>query len=397
MNMTNVTNNVQTPKLKPKQKASESGTQNDFRDIMNQSAKENQDLNLEKAQEAETQKKPEISETIQKDSKPDIEDENLDSAFDQTGAISKEMMAFMNIVQPEIKQIEVINNQINLKSSDNQTLENVAYAPDSKNSTLIMAKNDIKLQSDEGSIKIEVNNGYKSDKAAPELTLEKTGENQVKIQAAQPDARNIKSVKAEEDMPDDTKIEAAKQKIEVEIESKSEIDTDKTQLNQNPKNQQIAENPEVIKVKVGDLQETSPAKFIKEISEKIYIKNAGDNEYEIQLDPENLGKIRVRVTFEQGQTNVSLMCTSSKTLSLLSENMAGLSQLIQDNTRNAVTVNVQEDSYLNHEQNQGNKQQQSQQNKENNRDNQNPEFADQIKLGLWEIENLKKQFQMSSY
>lgn len=153
------------------------------------------------------------------------------------------------------------------------------------------------------------------------------------------------------------------------------------------------EQVETIKIKVGDGQEVSSENLIKEISKNVIIKAEKSNEYELQLDPENLGKIKVKLLFEDGKLTVSMLCNNSKTASLLSEGISSLGQAIQQNTKSEVTVNVREENYLNNNQNQQkgqNSSNQQNQNQQNHRED--AEFADQVKLGLWEIENLKRQF-----
>lgn len=154
-----------------------------------------------------------------------------------------------------------------------------------------------------------------------------------------------------------------------------------------------AEPVETIKIKVGDAQEVSSENLIKEISKNVVIKAEKSNEYELQLDPENLGKIKVKLLFEDGKLTVSMLCSNSKTANLLSEGISSLGQAIQQNTKSEVTVNVREENYLNNNQNQQkgqNSSNQQNQNQQNHRED--TEFADQVKLGLWEIENLKRQF-----
>ena len=68
---------------------------------------------------------------------------------------------------------------------------------------------------------------------------------------------------------------------------------------------------------------------------------------------------------------------------------------IQENNGTSASVNVQDESgYLSQEKGE-NQNQQSHQQRQNQSSDENQEFSDQIKLGLWEIENLRRQYQMS--
>lgn len=187
-------------------------------------------------------------------------------------------------------------------------------------------------------------------------------------------------------------IQATEKKSENAAEdSDSNLNSDLSAINRAQKSEQ----PEMIKVKVGDMQKAGSAEFTKAVAENIEIMKNGADSYEIQLDPENLGKIKVNISFEQGQTNISLTCTNSRTAGLLAENASMLAQIIQENNGTSASVNVQDESgYLSQEKGE-NQNQHSQQQRQNQSSDENQEFSDQIKLGLWEIENLRRQHQMS--
>jgi len=408
MNTVNAINQVKAKRTSSNQKTSDGNNQSDFRNVMNKNAKENQEPEPGKASLSGTEKRPEISETNPvKDASNENKNADSDSAMDQTDTISKEMMAFMNFVQPEIKQIEVINKEVNFKSAEIQTLENVTgKGKEEQNSNLKLenlgkpeVNGNLMQKISESKIEIQLEEELKSVLSAGkniqnEINPQQTKSAEIKPQETKPEMiSSAKGAAISGELEKDAKLSSAQDKAVI----KQEEQTEATQVDENLKNPEMTKTSEVIRVKVGDLQETKPADVVKQIAEKIHISNAGDNEYEIQLEPEQLGKIKVKVSFEQGQINVSLICSNGKTFNLLSENIAGLSQLIQDSTKTAVTVNVQDDNYTKDEQGQNGKQQQPQQNKQDGKDEQKSEFVDQFKLDLWEIEKLKRQYQLSSY
>lgn len=413
MNMVNAINQVRDQKTNSRQKSSDVNNQSEFRNIMSQNAKENQESDPVKPSASGNGKRPEISETNPvKDASNENKNADSDSAMDQTDTISKEMMAFMNFVQPEIKQIEVINKEVNFKSAEIQTLENVTgTGKEEQNSNLKLenlgkpeVNGNLMQKISESKIEIQPEEELKSVLSAGkniqnEINPQQTKSAEIKPQETKPQETkpemisSAKEVTISGEVEKDAKLSSAQDKAVI----KQEEQTKAPQVDENLKNPEMTKTSEVIRVKVGDLQETKPADVVKQIAEKIHISNAGDNEYEIQLEPEQLGKIKVKVSFEQGQINVSLICSNGKTFNLLSENIAGLSQLIQDSTKTAVTVNVQDDNYTKDEQGQNGKQQQPQQNKQDGKDEQKSEFVDQFKLDLWEIEKLKRQYQLSSY
>ena len=174
------------------------------------------------------------------------------------------------------------------------------------------------------------------------------------------------------------------------LETNNEVEISEVYV---PNKHEAIPKSEVINVKVGDGQTISSEKLVNEVAKNIIIKSEDNKQYELQLDPENLGKIKVKLLFEDGKLTVSLLCNNNKTAAMLSEGISTLGQAIQQTTKSEVTVNVQEESYLNNNQNNNekgsnpNSQNQNRQNKQNDSN-----FEDQIKIGLWEIENLKRQF-----
>lgn len=184
-------------------------------------------------------------------------------------------------------------------------------------------------------------------------------------------------------------------KISKPVEKKSETDGFKSEENAvaDVVNPLKTNDLEVVKIKVGDGQQVSSEKLIEEVSKSVILKADSSNEYELQLDPENLGKIKVKLLFEEGKLTVSMLCSNGKTANLLAEGISNLTQAIQQSTRSEVAVNVKEENYLNNNSEQNERQNSSNQQNQNQQKNQDDtEFVDQMKLGLWEIENLKKQF-----
>lgn len=150
----------------------------------------------------------------------------------------------------------------------------------------------------------------------------------------------------------------------------------------------FAEN---VNVKVGDtILDAESNDFDGKLAEEIIFKTSkGTNEFEVELSPKNLGKITIKVLFEDGHATVSMLCSNSKTLSLLNENASNIGAIIQNNTGSQTTVNIQEDKSLYEQQKQnsqgGNQQQQNQENQKNNRNQNSEDFIQQLRLGIVNI------------
>ena len=138
---------------------------------------------------------------------------------------------------------------------------------------------------------------------------------------------------------------------------------------------------EKIFVKVSDGAELTP-KVAMELRDKILISQTDAKNYEMQLNPANLGKIFVKVSMENGVTNLEMHFTSKKTMELMKGNMGDLTQIIANNRGTEVTVHMTEQKapdYLDqNEQQQGN----AQEHKQKEEQRQSDEFINRLKETL---------------
>lgn len=116
--------------------------------------------------------------------------------------------------------------------------------------------------------------------------------------------------------------------------------------------------------------------------------HAGKSDLDVQLEPHNLGKIRIKVTYEDNEVSVSVLCTESKTLKLLSQSAGDLGSILESRLERPVQILVdkQEADYLNNQQEQGSRQEQQQHQgsgKEENRE----DFIQKLRLGIFETDS----------
>lgn len=127
-------------------------------------------------------------------------------------------------------------------------------------------------------------------------------------------------------------------------------------------------------------QEDLEAKLSEQLLRQI---QAGRKELEVQLEPVNLGKIRIKVSYEDNQVSVSVLCTESKTLKALSQSAGDLGSILESNLERPVQILVdkQESDYLNNQQQQqeGRQQQQQQQSRDGE---DNSDFLQKLRLGI---------------
>ncbi len=117
---------------------------------------------------------------------------------------------------------------------------------------------------------------------------------------------------------------------------------------------------------------------------------AGKNEFEIWLEPANLGKMAIKVAYESGRAMISIMCTNEKTMELISQNAKQLGNILQQHTgdETVVVIDHPESDYLQQKMNQeqqNGQQQEEQSNKDKQdqqQDSEHESFLQQLRLGL---------------
>nr|WP_288830520.1 flagellar hook-length control protein FliK [uncultured Clostridium sp.] len=139
-----------------------------------------------------------------------------------------------------------------------------------------------------------------------------------------------------------------------------------------------AENSKELEAKLSE-------QILKQIRE-------GNGELDIQLEPHNLGKIRIKISYEDNQISVSLLCTESRTLKLLSQSAGNLGSILESNLERPfqVLVDKQEPDYLNQQQEQGGRQGQSGQHQESQREENREDFIQKLRLGIFETESAEE-------
>ena len=403
MNTKNVDMMARAFSAAAKNGAAKKAEKSEFRDIMNSSAasakekpesiKQDRPENSQKPSGDKQSSKPQETGSSEQPS-AEIPAKGPDSETADMAAAAS-LMAAMNIqAKPEIQTVSVEDGKISIAVMGNEIAK-----PETQASQMIqgVAAQAEKLQADsaEGMMQKMMPASEESQAGNTASQIQKTA-----AEASQPSEqkKQAQDIRLNQGMQHSAEADA---KPEIQVtEKKSESDSEASDSNLNNdlsamSRAQKSEQPEIIKVKVGDMQKAGSAEFTKAVAESIEIMKNGADSYEIQLDPENLGKIKVNISFEQGQTNISLTCTNARTAGLLAENASMLAQIIQENNGTSASVNVQDESgYLSQEKGE-NQNQQSHQQRQNQSSDENQEFSDQIKLGLWEIENLRRQYQMS--
>lgn len=114
----------------------------------------------------------------------------------------------------------------------------------------------------------------------------------------------------------------------------------------------------------------------------------GAKEFEIQIEPANLGKLAIKVLYEGNQTTISIVCSERRAWEALGQNAKEIGNIIDRNLGEGTTIVVekQETDYLNQTRDENEQAGQEQQKQKENGENQDSEdagdFLQKLRLGL---------------
>lgn len=139
---------------------------------------------------------------------------------------------------------------------------------------------------------------------------------------------------------------------------------------------------------------TLPVQNLEELNAKLSEKiisqiETGRKSLEVQLEPHNLGKILIKVAYDKDQVSVSVVCTESKTLKMLSQSAGELGNILESNLERPIHVIVdkQQADYLNNNQeHQGNGREQ-QEHRQNQSDDFGDDFIQRLRLGISDLDS----------
>lgn len=145
---------------------------------------------------------------------------------------------------------------------------------------------------------------------------------------------------------------------------------------------------ETIEIKVADPYMRLNQDAVEKVADKItnHIL-AGKNEFQIQLNPENLGKIQVKIFMMDEGIKVVFSCENQKTCNLLSDRAGALNQIVEHNTGNPVEIEIKED-YWNQQkdaadQHSNQNQRQEENKKQKSEQTETEDFIHQLRLGMF--------------
>lgn len=116
---------------------------------------------------------------------------------------------------------------------------------------------------------------------------------------------------------------------------------------------------------------------------------SGRQEFEIQLNPANLGKLVIKASYEAGKAVISIVCSETRTMEAMSHQARELAAMVEDRTGNQTVVVVEHPAgdYLEQQADQQGKQQESHPDRQQKEENKSSfhesfDFLQQLRLGL---------------
>lgn len=181
---------------------------------------------------------------------------------------------------------------------------------------------------------------------------------------------------------------------QVQMESTGDVKADLSQtnglLNTKPAtgHEQTAVVSDIVQEKISEPKEI-PQKILEHLISRTATR---EKEFEIQLDPQNLGKISIKIAYGQDSTNVSIVCSNAKTMEILAQSAKDIGAIIEMNMGSPTTIFVDksDENYLNQENYNQAGQEQNQQNNHsdggsksvNEEKEEGLNFIQQLRLGL---------------
>ena len=110
----------------------------------------------------------------------------------------------------------------------------------------------------------------------------------------------------------------------------------------------------------------------------------------VELEPANLGKLTIKMVYEEGRAAVSIMASNPKTLEILNQKAAEIASILEEKTGQETIIYTQEAQQENQEENpdggqgrQGQQQGQGERHQDREDGHRDMEsFAQQLRLGL---------------
>ena len=260
---------------------------------------------------------------------------------------------------PKIVLPEAVQEAVNVN-------ENLTDAP--QNANIEKANGGIKIEELNSALPQEMKSEVQEAKVTegkPEIEKSEVTKAEFKISS-----KNVKDIKPE--VKDSPKEEIGEQFEFAKVVPEAKLDFNKVNI-------KVADAP--IRAEAPDM----PQQLVDKIT---YNVEQGKHVFDIELFPENLGKVAIKMVFEKGVAELVMTTHTDKAHKLLSQQLDVIRGILETNTQNQASVEVKagenasenfdKDSFLG----QGEKNQQEQQ--KNQKEDSSDSFLEKLRLGIAE-------------
>jgi len=146
-------------------------------------------------------------------------------------------------------------------------------------------------------------------------------------------------------------------------------------------------DPEKVYVRVGNGENIDSEKFNKDISGKILTSfSEGRQQIVIELMPQDLGKIIIKLIMQNGKAEIIMQCMNPKTQQMVMMNADAIRNIVEEGTKMPTTLTVKEevDEYKDPDDNDGQNKRESREGKHTGQlsEDETDIFLHQLRLGL---------------
>lgn len=318
---------------------------------------------------SEEQGKPEKVE------EPDKQTEGLMAAYQMSQGMRPEMIQLAPETEEAAPEIVIgADTEITVQAAGTEEMTTVAQPEQKADTANVQAQAaDIGLQKD-----------------VPQQT--DTDASDVRMADVKPAVQEAGASEAKQDTADLTSQFKDRSRTS-QTEEKTQVQTESTMAENGAP--VAAESPRIRQAEVPKYETVTtvhveqPEELPEKVTNQLLSKLAeGVKEFEIHIEPANLGKLAIKVLYEGSQATISIVCSEKRALDVLGQNAREIGNIIERNLGEETTIIVekQETDYLNQtrdENEQAGQEQQKQKENGKNQDNEDAgDFLQKLRLGL---------------
>ncbi len=326
------------------------------------------------------EKQPEAAVEEPVEEKVDPEDELLELA--QLELQLQQNLLQQSIVQNAEPETEEVLTAVDVSAAEEVpavTFEAASVETEPVTSALLEQPKTEALKTEEQTAPVPAEAAQPEQK--PEQVQAAFAKNQGENSEAKGELRDTRTPAAEKQEP--VRMESAVENPAADAGASAQVQTAEA-----PVESQRPEEPFGTKFQSQETQMKSTVEDLpQELGKAVMPGKAGDSQtLTVELEPVSLGKLTIRLEYEEGRTLVSVMASNPKTLELLNEKATEIAAILKDRTGEETVIYTEEPQRepgeeANEQENRGGQPREHKEQKEEQR-SQTESFVQQLRLGL---------------